>query len=177
MDTDKRKTQIKKEIESLTQELNKIELIEEKTKEAHKVGLGDYLLHYGDTWQLSQVCIDDDGKFRLYYPMYKELLCDTFDTIENLFIDFIECYEDTVHIPVKTDRVRFLENGKKYFIFSSYHELNEWKIIKIDIEQDIAIAYNIENETDIIQADILEILYINLLEEYEYIAEVHEDKK
>lgn len=172
MEINKRKSQIKEEIKKLEQELNEIELLDKNIKKANKVSLGDYLLFDKEHWKIAEICEDEDGNFRVYYIQYKEVSHEIYETIEDLYIAWITDVKDVKYVPVKADRVKSLEYGKTYFIFGN----NDWKILKIDIEKDIAIAYNIEDETDIIQADTLEILYINLLEEYEYIAEVYEEE-
>lgn len=172
MEIDKRKSEIKEKIESLIQELNKIELLEENIKKANKASIGDYLLFGKEHWKIGEICEDEDGNFRLYYVQYKEVSHETYETIEDLYIDWMTDVENVKYIPVKTDRVKSLKYGKEYFVFGN----SDWEIIKIDIERDIAIAYNIEDESNVIQANNLDDLYIKLLKEYEYIAEIYENK-
>lgn len=169
------KEKIIEKIKKLQNELKDIEEIEKHKVDINKIQVGDYLLYDKDYWKIAQVCLNEDNVYQMYYPQNKEVSYYTAPTIKELYDSWIDIDELVIHIPVKNDRINYLEIDKEYFIFDDNGSSSNWKIIRLDIEEEPIIAYDIETELIIEQGKDVDELLAILLSQYNYIVEIRND--
>lgn len=169
----------KEEIQDKIKELqNKLHEFEKMEKNIQNIQVGDYILYYQDSWKIAEICIDDDGMYRIYYPQFKEISCHTHSSMEDLYETWLDDDNTIKYIPIKKDRVNYLEIDKKYFVFKkfSFENSRNWNMIRLDIEEEPIIAYDIETELMIAQGKNIDELLAMLLNQYDYIAEIRDEE-
>lgn len=165
----KKKAEIKKEIKELTEKLEEIEKYE---KEVSKVGVGDYIIYDEDDPKIAEICVDECGLYRVFYPQFKEISCEEFRSIEELYDAWSANDAFIDHIPIQKDRVKSLKIGGKYFLFYKNDFDNfDWEVVMLGAEGNKAVLYN-EIGAIIAESHSVENLFLEILSKCEYIAKV-----